>query len=113
MASEHESLHDFYSHLHQHQHKEEPSHMDTRSFRSFRNHSQPTEEERQTMTDEQSHSSELALADENPGALTGEGAGPELAEVLNCDPGDEDGGGADTAIGEPPVSTTEGETLSA
>jgi hypothetical protein len=84
---------------------------DRHTYRSFRN-PQPTEEENtQPMTDEQSHSSELTLADENPGALTGEGSGTELAEALNCDPGDEDGSGEPAPIGEP--LTTEGEALTA
>jgi hypothetical protein len=89
---------------------------DRHTYRSFRN-PQPTEEENtQPMTDEQSHSSELTLADENPGALTGEGAGIELAEALGCDPGDEDGQlevgiEVNEIIGEP--TSTEGETLTA
>jgi hypothetical protein len=105
MASEHESVHDFYTRIHQ----EERYHMDTRSFRSFRN---PTKEENtQPMTDEQSHANTLGDAEENPGFLTGEGSGEQLAEVLNCDPGDEDDNGEPAPIGEP--LTTEGETLTA
>jgi hypothetical protein len=102
MASDHESTHDFYSIL-----REYTDMADTKTYRSFRN---PTKEDTQSMTDEQTHSSELALADENPGALTGEGQSEALAEVLNCDPGDEDGEGA---IGILDPVTTEGETLTA
>jgi hypothetical protein len=88
MASEHESTHDFYTILHTEEHR----HMDTRSFRSFRN-PQP-EEAAQSMTDEQLHAIE---AGENPQALTADAfeAREELANAaalgFECDdPGDED-----------------------
>jgi hypothetical protein len=104
MASEHESTHDFYTILREH-----TDMADTKTYRSFRN---PTKEENtQPMTDEQSHANTLGDAEENPGFLTGEGSGEQLAEVLNCDPGDEDDNGEPAPIGEP--LTTEGETLTA
>jgi hypothetical protein len=104
MASEHESTHDFYSILREH-----TDMADRHTFRSFRNSTK--EENTQPMTDEQSHANTLGDAEENPGFLTGEGSGEQLAEALNCDPGDEDGSGEPAPIGEP--LTTEGETLTA